>query len=39
VTAPSTSTSVVNGSAPVPPASNIVGMMAIDSYHDAFAVS
>ena len=40
VTWPGTSTSVVNGSFPVvPPASNITGMIAIDSYHDARRVS
>ena len=39
MTSPSTSTSVVNGSAPVPPGTHIVGMIAIDSYHDARLVS
>ena len=40
MTWPGTSTSVVNGSFPVvPPASNITGMIAIDSYHDARRVS
>ena len=40
VTTPGTSTSVTNGSAPsVPPAWNAIGMIAIDSYHDARRLS